>query len=122
MQKAKKKILLIQPPYYRLYKKSLSLTSYPISLGYLAGTIKKTTEWEVKVFNADFSPEQEEATVSFLAGKGFYNYLENLKNTSGPVWQEVGAVIREQLPAVVGITCTTPNFRSACIVAHICKE
>lgn len=122
MKKDKKKILLIQPPFYRLYKESLSLVLYPLSLGYLAGTIKERTDWEVKVFNADYSSEQEEPTLSFLAGKGFQNYLNNLKNTSGPVWQEVRAVIREQLPAVVGITCNTPNFRASCLVAQICKE
>lgn len=122
MKKNKKIILLIEPPFYRLYKDSLSLVRYPLSLGYLAGIIKKTTDWEVKVFNADYSSEREEATVSFLSGKGFTNYLDNLKNTSGPVWQEVRAVIREQLPAVVGITCKTPSFEAVCQVARFCKE
>jgi hypothetical protein len=37
------KILLIEPPFYRLFKDTYSLERYPLSLGYLAGTIRKET-------------------------------------------------------------------------------
>ena len=59
MNQNKHKILLIEPPFNRLFKYTYSLDRYPLSLGYLAGTIKKETDWDVKVYNADFYPKSE---------------------------------------------------------------
>ncbi|MEK6737352.1 MAG: hypothetical protein AABY74_01640, partial [Planctomycetota bacterium] len=53
----KNKILLIEPPFYRLFHDKYSLNKYPLSLGYLAGTIRKHTDWDVMVYNADFMPK-----------------------------------------------------------------
>ena len=83
------KILLIEPPFYRLFKNSYALDRYPLSLGYLAGTIKNKTSWSVKAYNADFRPTSETFKVNYLAGKGFTNYLNNLRNVSGQIWREV---------------------------------
>lgn len=116
------RILLIEPPFYRLYKKTYSLNRYPLSLGYLAGTIKKETDWDVVVYNADFSPESETGSVSYLAGDGFKNYLNNLKDFSGAVWSEIRAAILAYSPTVVGITAKSQNFASAQMVAQIAKE
>jgi len=117
-----KKILLIEPPFLRLYKETFSLSRYPLSLGYLAGTICKETTWDVMVYNADFSPTNEPATFSFLAGPGFGNYLNNLKNLEASIWKEVRTTISEYRPSVVGISSKAQNFASACIVARITKE
>jgi hypothetical protein len=43
MEQKKHRILLIEPPFYRLFKDTYSLDRYPLSLGYLAGAIKKGT-------------------------------------------------------------------------------
>ncbi|MBM4286583.1 MAG: B12-binding domain-containing radical SAM protein [Deltaproteobacteria bacterium] len=120
----RKKILLIEPPFYRLYKESLSLVRFPLSLGYLSSAICQATDWEVKAFNADYSPKNEEpgVSVAFLAKQGFDNYLHNLRDASGPVWQEIRSVIREHRPAVVGISAKTQNFPAACAIAGIAKE
>ncbi len=64
-------IMLIEPPFYRLYKASYSLDRYPLSLGYLAAAITGNTGWDVRVYNADFSPQSEPVSVSYLAGAGF---------------------------------------------------
>ena len=48
------KILLIEPPFYRLHKNSYSLDRVPFGLAYLAGSILENTNWDVKVYNADF--------------------------------------------------------------------
>ncbi len=34
-----RRILLLEPPYYRLHKHSYSVQKYPLALGYLAGAL-----------------------------------------------------------------------------------
>ncbi|NLI13612.1 MAG: radical SAM protein [Peptococcaceae bacterium] len=116
------KILLIEPPFYRLYKDTHSLNRYPLSLGYLAGMIRKETNWSVMAYNADFSSHSEPVKVSYLASTGFYNYLNNLKDLSGRVWGEIRSAISEYKPAIVGISAKSQNIASACIVAKLAKE
>lgn len=122
MRKLEKKILLIEPPFYRLYKNSYSINRYPLSLGYLAGTIKSQTDWDILVYNADFYPANEFAKTSYLAGEGFNNYLNNLKRTKADIWEDTRKVIAEYAPSVVGITAKSQTFASACNVAKIVKE
>ncbi len=117
-----KKILLIEPPFYRLYKETYSLDRYPLSLGYLAGTIQRETDWSVHVYNADFSPQSEAMQVSYMTGKGFENYLDNLKHMSGSVWKEVESILFEVQPDVIGITMKSQNFASGCLVAKLAKR
>lgn len=116
------RILLIEPPYYRLFKDKYSLERYPLSLGYLAGTIRNKTNWNIMVYNADFFPQSEAVKNSYLASTGFEHYLHNLKNVSGKVWQEIKTTVSEYKPTVVGISSKSQNFVSACIVAKIIKE
>ena len=122
MKRNHHRISLIEPPFYRLYKDRYSLDKYPLSLGYLAGTIREETNWDVMVYNADFSPQSEAIKVSYLAGTGFDNYLNNLRDLSGPVWAEVKSTILEYNPTVVGISAKSQNFASARIVARLAKE
>jgi hypothetical protein len=56
MKQNELKILLIEPPFHRLFKDTYSLDRYPSSLGYLAGAIRQETNWSVLVYNADFYP------------------------------------------------------------------
>jgi radical SAM superfamily enzyme YgiQ (UPF0313 family) len=122
MKKDQQKILLIEPPFYRLFKDTYSLVKYPLSLGYLAGTIKKETNWDVMAYNADFNPQSEVSKVSYVTSTGFDNYLDNLKNLSGGVWQEIKSTISKYNPMIVGISAKSPNFASVCIVAKLIKE
>ena len=117
-----KKVLFIEPPFYRLFKDAYSLDRYPLSLGYLAAAVRKKTDWEAMVYNADFFPHSETLEVSYFAGPGFDNYLNNLKNMSAPIWKQVKATIAEYRPTVVGISAKSQNFTSACIVAQLVKE
>lgn len=122
MEQVQHKIMLIEPPFHRLYKDTFSLTRYPLSLGYLAGTIKKETDWGVMAYNTDFNPQSESPNLSYITGVGFNNYLKNLKELSAPVWAEIKATISAYQPTVVGISAKSQNFTSACIVAKIAKE
>ena len=119
------KILLIEPPFYRLFKDTYSLIDYPLSLGYLSGMIKKETTWKAKTYVADFHPNQDKLDplrVSYLATDGFHNYLNNLRDTLRPIWREVGSVISEYNPDIIGISVKSQNFPSTCIVAKLAKS
>ena len=116
------RILLIEPPFYRLFKDTYSNDRYPLALGYLSGTIKKETQWDVLAYNVDFYAESEWLKVSYLSGAGFYNYLNNLRELSAPIWQETKATISEYDPTVVGISAKSQNFASVCRVAKLAKE
>ena len=122
MKQSQHRILLIEPPFYRLFKDTYSLDRYPLSLGYLAGTIHKETDWEVLVYNADFCSQSESMSVGYLASTGYNNYLSNLKDLSIPVWGEIRSTILDFKPDVIGITTKSQNFKSVCIVAKIVKE
>lgn len=117
-----KKILFIEPPFYRLFKNTYSLDRYPLSLGYLAAAVRKETDWNAMVYNADFFPNSETLEVSYLAGQGFDNYLNSLRNPSAPIWREIKTTISEYRPRVVGISAKSQNFSSACMVSKIAKE
>jgi len=122
MKQEQQKILLIEPPFYRLFKDTYSLNRYPLSLGYLAGAIRKYTNWSVTAYNADFHPRSEAIKVSYVSSTGFDNYLNNLKELSEPVWKEIKLTLTEYKPTVVGISAKSQNFTSARIVANLVKE
>ncbi len=117
-----KRMLITQPPFRRLFKRTFSVNRYPLAFGYLAGTIKKETDWNVMVYNADFYPNSEFAKLSYLTGIGFNEYLRNLEDLSGEVWQEVRSTILDYKPSVVGVTAFSLSFRTAKIVAKIVKD
>ncbi|RKY23464.1 MAG: hypothetical protein DRP83_09215 [Planctomycetota bacterium] len=116
------KILLIEPPFHRLFKETYSLDRYPLALGYLAGAIQQETDWQVRTYNADFTPRSEQVKVSYLAGTGFASYQRNLQNPSAKIWQEIHSVVERHRPDVVGISAKSQNFTSACIVAELVKQ
>lgn len=117
----KKSILLVNPPYFRLFKKTYTHNKYPLSLGYLAVAIKKDTQWAPSVYNADFAILSETRLLRYLKGEGFREYRKNLQDFSYPVWKEVRDVIKRINPKVLGIYCCASNSKSASIVASIAK-
>jgi hypothetical protein len=117
-----KRILLIEPPFYRLFKKTYALVKYPLSLAYLAAAVKSKTTWDVRAYNADFAPTSDPFEVTYFKGKGFAQYLENLRNASGNIWREMQSVIAAYSPSVVGISAKSANFASAVQVARLVKE
>ena len=117
-----KKILLIDPPFYRLYKDTYSSNIYPLSLGYLAASVKKQTDWEVMVYNSDFSPVREPFHIQYLKGDGFCNYLKNLKDPSAESWRKIRKLVRDYRPSVVGIPAKSPTFASVIMTAKTVKD
>jgi len=118
----KNKILLIEPPFFRLYTSEYSLDRLPLGLAYLACTVKGRTDWEVMVYNADFCPDSKMKSLGFLAGEGFDNYLRNLDDPGYSVWGEVRDTIRDFGPSLIGISSKSQNFAATRNVARIAKE
>jgi anaerobic magnesium-protoporphyrin IX monomethyl ester cyclase len=122
--KSNKKIMLIEPPFYRLYHDQFCLVKYPLALGYLSGSILRKTKWEVQTYNADFNAKKKSFDPSgeYLSGKGFKRYLSSLKDMTFPIWDEIKKSIEEFNPSVIGLTVKSQNFTSGTIVAQIAKK
>jgi radical SAM superfamily enzyme YgiQ (UPF0313 family) len=116
------RLLLIEPPFYRLFKDTYALVRYPLSLGYLAVAVKMHSDWEVVVYNSDFLPVSDPFEAAYFTGAGFKQYQEKLHNLSANIWQEIKAVIRQYMPQVIGISAKSANFASARRVAGLAKE
>lgn len=117
-----KRLMLIEPPFYRLYKNSFALVKYPLGLGYLSAMVLRETDWAVQAYNADFNPDNENISLSHMAGEGYRNYIQALRDPSSQgIWSEVAQAIRDFGPGAVGISAKTQNFASARIVAHLVK-
>lgn len=117
-----RKIVLMEPPYYRLFKDTYAMDRHPLSLGYLSGTIKTRTDWDVVSYNSDFQPGGERLSYKHLAKEGFEYYLENLKTGTGGVWREIEYTLETEGPSVLGITAKSQNFNSALKVARMAKR
>ena len=112
----------MEPPFYRLFKSVYSLDRYPLSISYLAAVVKEELDWDVVTYNADFYPQNEPMSISYLAGAGFQSYMNNLRNLSINEWKEVKKTIQDCKPDVIGISVKSQNFASGCIVARLAKE
>ncbi len=122
MSSTSRRLLLIEPPFYRLYKPTYSLTKHPLALGYLSGVVLQQTDWQVQTYNADFSANAEAMKVTYLAGAGFEQYQQRLRNLSDPIWDELRRVLAEYQPTVLGLTAKTQNFAAACNVAVLARQ
>lgn len=115
-------VVLVDPPYYRLYKQTYSLPRYPLSLGYLAAHARRETDWNIVVYNADFAPKSEPLQVRHLSGAGFKNYLAALGDDSAAIWRQAMSVICSYKPDVVGISAKSQTFASACMLAKMIRR
>ena len=122
MNAFRRKLLLVEPPFSRLFKDTYSLDRYPLGVGYLGAVARRDTDWEVRVYNADFCAQTEPMEVSYLAGEGFRRYLRCLRDPAAPVWNEVRETVAEFAPDVVGISAKSQSFASACAVANLAKQ
>ncbi|MDD5170486.1 MAG: cobalamin-dependent protein, partial [Syntrophales bacterium] len=117
-----KRLLLIEPPFYRLYGEKYALVKYPLSLAYLALAVREKTDWDVKVLNADFAPATEPFDVTYLTGEGFRRYTENIESPDAQIWRSIRAFVSDYQPTVVGISVKSSTLASAYRIARMVKE
>jgi radical SAM superfamily enzyme YgiQ (UPF0313 family) len=115
------RLLLLEPPFYRLMEGGYGLSRYPLGLGYLAAMAAQAPEWRVAVYDADFEPHAEPFRVTFLTGQGFLNYRRNLPDASFVAWRQARQVIERFRPRVVGISLRTPTLAAGLALARLVK-
>ena len=120
----KRRIMIIDPPFKRLYHDHASLVKFPLALGYLSGAVLKWTDWQVQAYNADFNPNKSAITLDNVTRieEGLARYLRTLEDPAAPIWAEIRSAITEFSPDVVGLSSKTQNFPSAMRIARIAKE
>ena len=82
----RKRIMIIDPPFKRLYHDHASLVKFPLALGYLSGAILKWTDWEVQAYNADFNPKRKAISLDNVTRirEGMARYLRTLEDPAAP--------------------------------------
>ncbi len=121
LMQQKFKVLLINPPWFRLLGQVLD--SCPIGLSYLAGVLEKHG-FDVAIYNADYNYKKLGlifGSIRKMTG-AYREYLHILQDLDDPLWQEVKSVILDQEPSMVGISCVTGNYGSAANVAKLVKK
>lgn len=113
-----KKVLLINPPFYRLMNSHFNGLS--LGLGYIAAILSKDGH-EVKIYNADYESSGNYADQKGIF-EGYDNYKKILSDLSHPLWLEVRETIKRYSPEIIGITMLTGTYKSAENVGRIAKE
>ena len=113
-----KRILLVNPPFYRLQGSHFNGMS--LGLAYI-GAVLEQHGHEVRILNADYEPNDRYATMRELF-LGHWGYKETLNNLSHYLWQEIKKQIRQYAPDYIGVTMHTGTFKSAQNVARVAKS
>jgi len=113
-----KKILLINPPFYRLMNSHFNGLS--LGLCYIAGVLKNAGFY-VRIYNADYLNDTKYITQKEIL-ENYENYKTILQNPENPIWQEIKSTLKDFKPDLVGITALTGTYKSAEIIAKIVKD
>ncbi|PKL49869.1 MAG: hypothetical protein CVV39_02270 [Planctomycetes bacterium HGW-Planctomycetes-1] len=112
------KILLIDPPFYRI----LGFYNRYFPLGIVTiGTFLKEAGCEVVLYDTDYNENPKYMDYSLLPQ--FYPaYLSSFKDENHPVWKEIAETITRLCPDIIGISIWTTYAASAFHVAKLSKE
>ena len=113
-----KKILLINPPFYRLMGSHFNGLS--LGLSYISSVLQRAG-FDVMIYNADFL-EKEEYLDQTQIFDNFNLYKTILNDRSQSVWGEIKGRVSAYAPDVVGITMHTGTYKSVKNIAEIVKE
>lgn len=116
------RLLLVDPPFYRLYKDGYGLCKLPLGPASLAGAVLAEGLAEVRVVNADFHPDPEPFAPDYLAEEGYAAFRRHLDDPASPAFIAVRRSIEIFAPDVVGITVRTPALASALLCARLARE
>jgi anaerobic magnesium-protoporphyrin IX monomethyl ester cyclase len=112
------KILLIDPPFYRIL--GFYNRYFPVGIT-TVGTALKFKGYDVIIYDADFCDNPINIDLRKLPT--FYSkYLNSFRNKNDIVWKEVYDVIKRYAPDIVGISLWTNNAASGFHISKICKE
>jgi len=112
------RLLLVEPPFYRLYSQSYGLCKLPLGLAGLAVAALGVSGVEVAVCNADFHPSPAPFSATFLAGKGYATFRQALETAGHPAFDATERLAREYAPDLIGMTVRTPALTPALLTAQ----
>ena len=112
------KILLIDPPFYRLF--GFYNRYFPIGVT-TVGAALKTASYTVLVYDADCNDNPTDMDYTRLPEK-YNQYLNSFKDENNPIWIEVKKTIKDFNPDIVGISIWTTFAASAFHIARLSKE
>lgn len=113
-----KRILLINPPFYKLMGSHFNGMS--LGLCYIASVLKDHGFY-VRIYNADNLDTDKYLSQSEIL-KNCDNYKYILNNINHPIWQEVMQTIVDFNPDVIGLTASTGTYKSVEIIAKLVKD
>ena len=113
-----KRILLINPPFYRLMGSHFN----GLSTGLCSiGSVLASEGHFVRIFNADYENSSVYGNLKDIFDS-YPNYKNLLSDFDHPIWSEIRSAIRNFSPQIVGITMLTGTYKSAENIARICKQ
>jgi len=112
------RILLIDPPFYRLI--GYYNRYFPLGLSCLAAVLRKEGH-EVLIYDADCNVNPSKMDFTRLEDSYTF-YLKSLREDSHTIWKEMRERIHSFKPDMVGITVWTTFAASAYKIASLCKE
>ena len=112
------RILLVNPPFYRLLGSHYNANS--LGIAYIASYLNKHGH-DAWVYNADFLNTQDYSNSADLF-KEFKNYKNYFENPNDPIWVEVVNKINDFKPEWVGYTSYTANLSAIDIISKKLKS
>lgn len=114
-----KKILLIEPPFYRFF--GYERFHYPMTLT-LVGSYLSDLGHDVRIYDGD-SPSSDCRPLKRCEVQNNYGlYQDALENREHPFWMEVRETIEGFKPDVVGLTSITAKMDSTDMVAGMVRQ
>ncbi|MCX5871946.1 MAG: radical SAM protein [Deltaproteobacteria bacterium] len=120
------KLVLVRPPFYSLFGVTTpKMKTYPLNLLYLGSYVKKNTDWDVIIFDAenvankdDDSPVLSGSDPELVMNARIPRMEALLNNPDHPFWDLIESEIISYAPDLVGITCNSGNMDTVRIMVN----
>jgi anaerobic magnesium-protoporphyrin IX monomethyl ester cyclase len=112
------KILLVNPPFYRLLGSHYNANS--LGIAYIASVLNEQGH-DAWLYNADYVSSTEYKNLSSLF-KGFDDYKEYFNDDNHPLWIEILNKIIDFQPDWVGYTSYTANLSAINLISSLVKD
>lgn len=119
------KILIINPPFYRL--QGASLVHYPPGCCYMAASLQKAG-FDSLIYNADYDPRKK----TILGNTNHINvkalteqnrqYLSRLNNDADPLWREIREYLKRSNPGLLIISVFSTTLTAGIKIARMSRE
>lgn len=119
-----KKVLIINPPFYRL--QNASLVHYPPGCCYVAAVLEQAG-FKPVIYNADYDPDKKTILgntdhINVKALTDQYNrYLKRLNNNNDPIWKEIKKYLIKFDPEILIVSVFNTTLTAGNKIAKMAK-